>query len=170
MYADLIVPKNRDEFVAWLSKWDFRRHVTLSFNDFSAGEARLPGSSLKHQFLVERLGKWDAHMNSKVLGREWAKRHHDRMFVFYFLEKPDFNPHWHALVRFDVSLEKELERQQEKFDANVDKVWKKLVPSGTTAIRSIDDLEGVSKYVAKSLPYELSSFQMVTPDAFARVT
>ena len=95
--------------------------MTLAFNDFSAGEARLPGSGLKHQFLVERLGKWDAHMNSRILGREWAKLSSDRMFVFYFLEKPDYNPHWHALVRFYTSLDDERERQEQKFDAQADK-------------------------------------------------
>jgi hypothetical protein len=103
-------------------------------------------------------------MNSAILGRHWAKRHSDRIWAFYFLEKLSSNPHWHGLIRFfpvDNYPQAELERA---FDANALPIWKKLVPSGTVDVQPITVQRGVIEYVGKMLPYPISYEHFVTPD------
>jgi hypothetical protein len=158
------VPALRSAIPTWLDQWEFTRFVTLATNDPTAADARLPGSNLKHSFMRERLRKWDAHMNHAILGREWADRHADRLWAFYFLENPNSNPHWHGLVRFFTSDEEERERQEQIFDESAEPIWKKLMPSGTVKVLDIYGQRGVAEYVAKQTAYPLSYEYYVTPD------
>jgi hypothetical protein len=103
------------ELPLWLGQWKFSRYVTLAFNDESAGAATLPGSSLGQRFLFERLRKWDAHINHLLLGKHWAERDADRTFVFFVLEKAEYNPHWHGLIRFFSDDPGEILRQERLF-------------------------------------------------------
>jgi hypothetical protein len=90
------------------------------------------------------------------------------MWAFYFLEKPDTNPHWHGLVRFFTFESKPLALQEEIFDRNAERVWKKLVPTGTVDVQPITVQQGVIKYVAKMVPHPISYEQFVVPDEFER--
>ena len=38
------------------------------------------------------LRKFDARMNHRILGKKWAIRDYDRIWAFWFLEKPNANP------------------------------------------------------------------------------
>ena len=127
----------RDAIPEWLDTWEFTRFVTLATNDTSLSQARLPTSSLPYGKLRERLRRWDARMNHAILGKHWAKRHSDRIWCFYFLEKPGENPHWHGLVRFFTFESIPLDEQHRIFDENAGPIWKKLVPSGTVDVQPV---------------------------------
>ena len=158
--------RNRDELLIWLSQWTFDRFVTLTFNDSEAGQAKIAGSGEANLFLHERLRKWDAILNSVILGKDWAKRHHDRMWSFSFLEKASVNPHWHCLIRFDAAIEDERHKQATLFDLKAKAKWRMLVPAGDADVQEIESQEAVAKYVVKSLPYGVSYEHMVVPDQF----
>jgi hypothetical protein len=103
-------------------------------------------------------------MNHALLGYKWAKRDPDRIFAFYFLEKPNDNPHWHGLVRFFPIDDFSHDEQAKIFDENADQIWKKLVRSGSTDIQPVTCQKGVIDYVSKMLAYPLSYEFFVTPD------
>src|SRR3954463_85192 len=98
MFPPRLIPQAKAEIIDWIDQWHFTRFVTLTFNDNSTGDARIPGSQIKYEFLRDRLKEWDARMNRAILGKDWANRYPDRIFAFWFLEKPTTNPHWHGLV------------------------------------------------------------------------
>lgn len=159
-----IIPSLRTEIPAWLDTWTFTRFVTLATNDPTLADKRLPTSGLPYAFLRDRLRNWDARINHAILGHKWAKRHSDRIFSFYFLEKPDDNPHWHGLVSF-FPIEDFPQGDQEKlFDENAGRIWKSLVKSGTTDIQPVTCQKGVAEYVSKMLPYPLSYEFFVAAD------
>jgi len=163
-----IVPALRSEIAEWVDRWRYTRFVTLATNDVSLASARLPTSRLPHGKLRDRLRQWDARMNSAILGRHWAKRHSDRIWAFYFLEKLSSNPHWHGLIRFFPVDNYPQAEQERAFDANALPIWKKLVPSGTVDVQPITVQRGVINYVGKMLPYPISYEQFVTPDELTR--
>lgn len=107
-------------------------------------------------------------MNSAILGRHWANRHCDRIWAFYFLEKPASNPHWHGLIRFFPVDNYPQAEQERAFDANALRIWKKLVPSGTVDVQPITVKRGVINYVAKMVSYPISYEHFVTPDELVR--
>ena len=90
------------------------------------------------------------------------------MWAFYFLEKPNDNPHWHGLVRFFTFENKPLAIQESIFDENAERIWKRLVPSGTVDVQPIPVQRGVINYVAKMVAHPLSYEQFITPDELAR--
>ena len=153
MFAHLA---NVTAFTAWLENWKFDKFFTLATN-----------KSVAPAIMRDRLREWDGRMNRKIVGREWSERIEDRMFSFYFLEKPVTNSHWHGLVRFfgDDGLRA---KQQLIFDDQIEKLWRKLVPTGTVEVRQVYDQAGANEYVAKELYHELQYTQMVTPDELER--
>ena len=154
----------RPEFRKWLNQWPFSRYVTLAFNQ-PVGHFLLESNRLR---MRERLRKWDAMMNSKILGRNWAKKPEDHMFTFYVLEKPNSNPHYHGLIRFFEGGGLPVASQEERLDKHADRIWKHLVPSGSTSIQAIYDQAGASKYLAKTLANAVSWDNLVLPDEFKR--
>ena len=94
--ASRLVPELKTEIPLWLENWKFDRFVTLATNGANL-TARIFGS--RHDRLTGLLEEWDGRMNRKLAGPKWSKRPEDRMWAFYFLEKPAGNPHWHGLVR-----------------------------------------------------------------------
>ena len=143
-------------YKGWLENFKFDKFFTLATND-SVPPARMR----------DLLREWDGRMNRKLVGNKWVERIEDRMFPFYFLEKPITNPHWHGLVRF-VGDEPKRVKQQLIFDEQIEKLWRKLVPTGTAVVRQVYDQKGANEYVAKELYHELQYMQMVTPDEFER--
>src|SRR5215204_1463180 len=121
----------------WLDSWEFSRFVTLATNDVSITGSSLPTSKLPYGILRDRLREWDGRMNRQIVGKHWRKREADRMWAFYFLEKPDVNPHWHGLVRFFPIEGKSEAYQQAVFDENAGPTWKELVPSGTVDVQPV---------------------------------
>lgn len=107
-------------------------------------------------------------MNRKLLGTKWAERHSDRMFAFWFLEKPDANPHWHGLVRFFPADGRPIPEQQAIFDREGEGIWRKLVPTGSVNIQEIALQRGVIDYVCKMIGYPVSYEHFVVPDEFVK--
>ncbi|MEQ1901595.1 MAG: hypothetical protein ABL866_12780 [Devosia sp.] len=107
-------------------------------------------------------------MNGALLGRNWAIQHADRMFTFYALEKAEFNPHWHGMIKFFSDDPAEVTRQEKVFDAKARHVWEQLVPGGSLDSQTIDNQIGVAKYVSKTLQYELYYQNFIVPDEFVR--
>lgn len=152
----------------WIDSWPFTRFITLAFNDdtyFSRPDldSKLPGGRL-----LDRLRHWDGRMNHAILGKHWADRHADRMFAIYVPEKVVANPHWHGLIRFFPDFGMSVGEQEAIFDSEAERIWKKLVPSGSTAVRPIFNQRNVVTYVAKELGRELSYDNFVVPDEFSR--
>ena len=157
-----VVPALKTQIPLWLENWKFDRFVTLATNGANL-PARTFGS--RHDHLTGLLEEWDGRMNRKLAGPKWSKRPEDRMWAFYFLEKPAANPHWHGLVRLTPPPGM-LAKHGELFDRHAESIWKALVPSGTVKSLPIFDQRGVADYVAKSLPYPVSYAYFVTPDQF----
>jgi hypothetical protein len=163
-----IVPDLRSEIPPWLDQWRFTRFVTLAMNDSTMGDARLPTSKVAYGRHRDLLREWDGRINHAILGRSWAKRHSDRIWAFYSLEKPRTNPHWHGLIRFFPVENMSFVEQERIFDENTGRIWKKLVPSGSVDVQPITVQRGVVEYVSKMLGYELSYEHFVTPDELIR--
>ena len=107
-------------------------------------------------------------MNHKLLGRNWAEMHADRIFAFYSLEKAVANPHYHALIRFFSDDSWEVSRQAEIFDRNAAREWRGLVPGGTLDVQAITEQRGVANYINKTAQYELYYENFIVPDEFRR--
>jgi hypothetical protein len=99
-------------YSAWLNTFNFDAFVTLATNDPSLAW-RKSGSSADYVGL-RVLREWDSRMHRKLVGRDWVNRVADRMWSFYFLEKPNSNPHWHALIQFCNAWPGLREKQQNK--------------------------------------------------------
>ena len=161
-----IIPSLKTEIPSWLEQWKFDRYVTLATNDPSLAGKPRQGSSIPHGFVRDRLREWDGRVNHAILGKHWAKRHSDRMWSFFFLEKPNANPHWHGLVRFFPVDNMEISYQERMFDDNAERIWKELMPSGSVDIQVITAQRGLADYISKMTPYEVSYEHFVTPDEF----
>ena len=158
-----VLPALKSEIPAWLEQWKFDRFVTLSTNG-----SVLPTSSSapSNRRMTDVLKEWDGRVNRKLVGPDWATKVVDRMWAFYFLEKPASNPHWHGLVRFEPYFPARRQSRAELFDLHAERIWKKLMPKGSVKILPIFDQRGVADYVSKGLPYPVSYEHFVTPDQF----
>lgn len=156
------------EIPKWLSTFPFTRFVTLAFNETNYALPHGRAQNSPYEFVLNRLKRFDAMMNHKILGSRWARRHDERMFAFYAPEKLEANPHWHGLVRFYPGQAETIADHEKTFDTWADHVWKKLVPAGTAEVQVVYDLEGVASYIAKSLRYGIEYDHFVEPDAFWR--
>jgi hypothetical protein len=135
--------------MAWLNQWQFSRFVTLAFNDpasHRAGAFQDAGSEGHHR---RALRKWDARVNHKLLGKNWAAMHADRTFSFYSPEKFETNPHWHGFIKFFSDDEIEVARQASLFDEYAGQIWKKIVPSGSFDAKVIRDQGPIADYILK---------------------
>jgi hypothetical protein len=162
-YISRVAPSLASEIPKWLDTFKFDRFLTLATND-SAWQ--LKGPHLTMDRLTDILREWDARINRKVVGPQWLSQPEDRIWAFYFLEKPQSNPHWHALVRFHPPHPGYELTMMERFDNHAEPIWKKLVPAGSVQSLPIFKQTGVTKYIAKSLPYLVSYEHYVTPDQF----
>lgn len=168
LYPPRKIPSFKVEVPAWLELWKFDRYVTLATNDPSLAGKPAPGSSIPHGLIRDRLREWDGRVNHAILGKHWAKRHADRMWSFFFLEKADVNPHWHGLVRFFPVENMTIGDQTALFEGNAERIWKKLVPPGSVDIQVITEQRGLADYITKMTPHEISYAHFVTPDEFIR--
>lgn len=139
------------EIVPWLERWPWTHFVTLALNDPTASTARC-------RRLIKR---WDARANRKLLGPKWLYKPDERLFAFYFLEKPNLNPHWHALVMLDERIPGRRAEQRRWLEESAECLWQTLKPSGTFNVKSIYARQGVCGYVAKELGYEVSYREFV---------
>lgn len=160
-----VAPEYREQIPQWLDTFKFDALVTLATNDPSLGWKQ-SGSSADYLRLRDLLREWDSRMHRKLVGRDWVHRVADRMWGFYFLEKPHSNPHWHALIQFCNAWPGLLEKQQKKLRIHAPLAWARLCPSGTVDIQDITEQRGVAEYVAKTLGYPVSYEHFVTPDEF----
>lgn len=147
------------ELRVWMKTNIFHRFVTFTFNDLVSENA-----------CRERLKHWDAHICSKILGRQWSKMRDARPFAFYGLEKQDRNPHWHGVIKLCSTDTKSLERICSDFDDVAELAWKKLVPAGTMDLKKIDSRASSDRfvdYVTKSVTFEKNFAQFIVPDEFS---
>ncbi len=112
------------------------------------------------------LREWDARINRKVVGPNWQKRPEDRIWGFYFLEKPGSNPHWHGLIQFFPPWPDRAEEYAGRFDEWASVFWKELIPTGMADVQRIDNQSRVSDYVVKSLGFGVSYEHFIVPDEF----
>lgn len=163
-------PHERRALVAWLNGWRFTHFVTLATNDRDLRSAdRHVIANLKGPERMDALiRRWDAYMNRALVGPKWGKPNYraDRMFAFYFLEKPETNPHWHALIRIDDDDPDRRARKLEKLVALPEENWVRIVASGSTAVREIHDEPNVVEYVAKELGHPVTYDHFIPADAF----
>lgn len=141
----------KDALLRWLAEWRWDGYITLSFNepaklnrlgDVTESET----ASRKH-----KLKEWEGRMNRRLLGRNWAKLHDKRMFNFYTMEEPRFNPHYHGLVHFPKTDQVERERKGKIFDKFAEEIWKYLVASGDVDVKLTFDREVIERYICKSI-------------------
>jgi hypothetical protein len=71
------------QMLDWLQRYQWTHFVTLALND--------PGVGLDRARNI--LKGWDARMNRRLFGPKWHKKPDERLFAFYFFEKPETNPH-----------------------------------------------------------------------------
>jgi hypothetical protein len=152
-------PKIGQSMSEWLDQWSFDRFVTLATNDAHTFGDHDRGPQLMRQ----RLREWDARINRKLVGPKWCQRPEDRIWAFYFLEKPETNPHWHGLIAFFPPWDCR-EQYELNFDLWAPVYWKQLVPSATIDIQKISDQKNVSRYVVKSIRNDVSYRNFVLPD------
>lgn len=162
--ARMVRPKDGEAIVDWLERWTFDRFITLASNDplLSAHGDDERGLVRMRKLLRE----WDARVNRKVVGPKWQTRPEDRIWGFFFLEKPASNPHWHGLVQFFPPWPDARQDYEDRFDKWAPIYWKELVLSGTVDVQNITNQRGVAEYVAKSVGYALSFQNFVVPDEF----
>lgn len=145
-------PRTKAEWVKFLKSYDFTHFVTLALNDPMISLARAD----------RLLRSWEARMNYLFVGSRWSRRPDERIFAFYFLEKPSANPHWHGLVMFDpdpiVSAE-----QAFTMEWVGEQRLKRIHPSGTFRMKPIYDLDGVVRYATKDLGNEVSYLSFRLP-------
>ena len=160
--------RTEDEWKSFLGRWKWDRFVTITFN--AAGEGRPINGRSGKEILDQKkiLRSWDARMNRRILGREWANMHEFRLYYVYAPEKPDLNPHWHGLVKFFDASEAEHERQGEVFDEWANPTWKQPVPAGDVDTMAIRDQAGALNYLAKSLTHGVNYEHFILPDQFWR--
>jgi hypothetical protein len=137
----------------WLDQWEFTRFVTLATNNTSMSGSSLPTSQLPYGMLRDKLREWDGRINRAIVGKHWARRQEERIWAFYFLEKPDANPHWHGLVRFFPIAGKPRAFQEQVFDEHAEPEWQALVPAGTADVQPVT----VQKGVADAILYLMST-------------
>jgi hypothetical protein len=122
----------------WLATIDADLFVTLSFaQDVRLGSAR------------QLLGQWLARIDSRYLGRGWARRSSDeRTFAVLVPENINTNLHYHCLMRLPS-----WGRTQGIVDraATLERFWCRLMPRGTCDVELIYDLPGLARYIAKQL-------------------
>ncbi len=158
-----IPPILATEIPQWLEQWKFDEFITLATNDSALP---LKGHSSSEARMRDLLKEWEGRMHRKMVGPDWQKRIADRMWCFYFLEKPEFNPHWHGLVQFSKYYPTTREEQKACFRKYAEPIWKKLVPTGSVSIIPVYIQKGLSEYLAKELGNSISYENYVVPDEF----
>jgi hypothetical protein len=150
-YPTIIDPqRTKAEWKEFFGRWEWDRFVTITFNQPGEGRPLASGTQILDQ--KKLLRNWDARINRKILGREWAKLH----------------PHWHGLVHFFDAPDDERRRQAEVFDRWADPIWKSMVPSGDVDVVPAWERTGAINYLAKSLTYGVNFELYILPDEFWR--
>lgn len=167
MYPLRKVPALRSEIPDWIDRWQYSRFITLATNDPGLGSEN-HGAATPSARMRDLLREFDGRMNHAILGKHWARRDSDRIWAFWFLEKPNSNPHWHGLVRFFQVDDYPTTAQEAIFDERVEPIWKRLVPGGSVDVKPITVQRGVIEYVGKMVAYPISYESFITPDEFKR--
>lgn len=160
--------KHTKAIIDKLAEFQFTHFVTLTFSNANAGRMYTMGSSLPGDYIRGRLKQWDAHICRLLLGPNWQQKAPDRPLFAAFLEKPDTNPHYHLLLKFQPSPRRTIKEQQELFAADAARLWRKLVPGGTVDIKPISTPFSVARYVLKTYGYNLRYECIVWPDELVR--
>lgn len=154
------LPSKIEELV---NRYRYTRFVTLQLNDPHHVLLSHPVALDK---MRQRLRRWDAHMNRRILGKYWSSSP-ERMFSFFFPEKTQFSPHWHGVIRFFTDDPVWRAKMEARFDREAERCWFEVALGGTCDVQPISDQEIVTKYIAKSLAYGVSFENFVVPDEFA---
>jgi len=98
--------------------------------------------------------RWQAMIDSKLLGRAWSKADADRRLFFIAFpelggtsERTDNNLHYHLLARVPYD--------HDKFEGYVENAWQKVIPSGDVDCQriglTIDDKYNTRNYATKHI-------------------
>lgn len=153
-HTDQLIAETKD----WLSRHRYTHLITLASNT----------SEISEEWMRDRLRQWDARVNRALYGPKWRKHYDELIWFSAFLEKPRTNPHWHLLLRFVGRTGSDKSGEFEIIGDLADRVWLKLMPSGSVNVQEINDSsrERVVTYVAKELWHKLQYNEFVTPDEF----
>lgn len=147
--------------LCWLNRLDFTHFVTLAFNPI--GYHR-PESTLK--FAREKLKYFHANLDGKLIGSKWyQKAKEERTFFIAFPEKIETQMHYHLLMRVN-------ERYEARFNRFAEKIWLKLLPSGTydcQPFKTAPHPEGYLTYVTKEQKTALNYDNTIISDEFLNI-
>jgi len=89
---------------------------------------------------------WEARVNRALVGSRWQKPRKEklRLRAVVVLEKAQTNPHFHLVVEFEKGA-----RDPIRFSEVVEAAWVDLVPSGSTCVEAIYELDGWASYITK---------------------
>lgn len=141
----MVTPQTRNEWIEFLKRYEFTHFVTLALND--------PMATVNSAERV--LSGWEARANRLLIGPKWARYLDRRIFAFYFLEKPNSNPHWHGLVMLDPHP---VIRAEQAFVMEMmgETLLKRVQRAGTFRISAIHDLDGIVRYTTKEIENDVS--------------
>jgi hypothetical protein len=131
----------RSAFVTWLDRYAWTHFVSLATNDSSGSISEVRMRAL--------LREWDSRLNRRILGPKWTQKPDERLFAAYFLEKPETNPHWHALVIGESEI-----------------FWKQLIGSGTVNVQPVNLKLGIASYITKEIGGMVQYNSFVVPRGF----
>src|SRR5690349_17312229 len=117
--------RSRQAIHELLERQSLHLFITLATNSYGVG--KVPMSELYKQ--------WDARVNRRLFGRNWARKSGERLWIFAALEKPRSNPHWHLLVSIRGDLPKR-DKTSQKLHTLAGEVWEKLCPRGSVDVQT----------------------------------
>ena len=149
-----LATERRQALHRWLNdSFTFTHFITLASN---TSDASLPVMRDKIKF-------WDAQVNRELYGPKWRKHYDELLWYFAFLEKPDVNPHWHLLCRFEDP------GKLAWFSDVANMKWFYAFPQGTVDVQRITTKHSrVVDYVVKRTGLEVEYTSFITPDEFRR--
>jgi len=135
--------------------------VTLTFNQSNA-----KSSEQKLDYARHKLKYFHAKLDRCLLGSDWNKKpKEDRTFFIAFPEKIETNIHYHLLMTLD-------EKHHMKFKENAEKIWKKIVDSGTfdaKLLKDAPDANGYKSYVTKEQNKSLNFNSFIISHEFVNI-
>ena len=148
--------KLRREFEDLVERFSPTHFVTLATNAYRP---------MTRERLRQLLKEWSARVNRAQLGSRWQKKPDEQIMFFAFLEKPDVNPHWHLLIQADIEMIDDLDKWSREFQDIAEKVWVKLLPSGTIDVKKYIS-RGAIEYSLKWALGDVEYVSYVVPREF----
>lgn len=128
--------KLRAAYIQWLprKKWNF--FLTIKFNTTSSLEA----ARTNFKRLCQALDR-------KLIGPKYGRRNRRRTLIVVASEHIHSNFHFHGMLKL-CCKRRPKRRRLEKL---LDKLWKRILPSGSVDLQRLCDAKGAAGYMTKEL-------------------